>query len=463
MKIFLSGTDREYDLQCLSLLFFPGSDFSTADGKELFVKIEGKTAEAVFKDGENEYVSTAEVRDEFDSERLAIKKCAYDVMSEATGITSPWGLLTGIKSALYYGTLKETYGEKAREVFSSRYLVRDDKIDLCEKILQTRKNAAEMCAKDTCSVYISIPFCPTRCSYCSFVSSATSSEGRFLDPYIDRLIQEIEVKAQTVKDRGLKVLSLYIGGGTPTVLSAEQLDRILTAYETHFSYDNIKEITVEAGRPDTITSGKLKTLKSHGVNRISVNPQTLNDSVLEAIGRKHTSEDFFTAYELASKENFRINVDIIAGLPTDTEESFERTVLGVEALRPANLTLHTLYIKRAADLRSSATITAKDSIDRAGKMVGFAERYFDEKGYLPYYLYRQKNTVGNHENVGYTLPWRECLYNIFMMDDIQTVIGIGANAVTKVVHDGGHINRFANTKFAYNYLKEDFRPISFER
>lgn len=462
MRIYLSGTDREYDLQCLSLLFFPGSDFSSDDGKELSVTVEGNTATAVFKLGENEYTATAEVRDEFDSSRLAVKRCAYDAMSEATGITSPWGLLTGIKSALYYGTLKEAHGDNARKVFSERYLVRDDKIDLCEKILETRKSAVQMCQKDTCSVYISVPFCPSRCSYCSFVSSATSAEGRFLDPYVDRLVEEIEQKARIVRERGLKVLSLYIGGGTPTVLSDEQLDRILSAYEKHFSYDNIKEITVEAGRPDTITSKKLRTLKTHGVNRISVNPQTLNDKVLEVIGRKHTSEQFFDAYELAAKENFRINVDIIAGLPTDTFESFEKTVVGVSALDPANVTLHTLYVKRAADIHSLNPAAEKANGELAGKMVGFAENYLDEKGYLPYYLYRQKNTVGNHENVGYAKPWRECLYNIFMMDDIQTVIGIGANAVSKVVHDGGHIERFANTKFAYNYLKEDFKPISFE-
>ena len=221
MRIYLSGTDREYDLQYLSLLFFPGSDFSSDDGKELSVTVEGNTATAVFKLGENEYNATAEVRDEFDSARLAVKRCAYDAMSEATGITSPWGLLTGIKSALYYGTLKEAHGDNARKVFSERYLVRDDKIDLCEKILETRKSAVQMCQKDTCSVYISVPFCPTRCSYCSFVSSATSAEGRFLDPYVDRLVQEIEQKAQLVKERKLKVLSLYIGGGTPTVLSDE--------------------------------------------------------------------------------------------------------------------------------------------------------------------------------------------------------------------------------------------------
>ncbi len=462
MRIYLSGTDREYDLQCLALLFFPGSDFSSDDGKELTVSVDGKKATAVFRLGENEYTAAAEVRDEFDSERLAVKRCAYDAMSEATGITSPWGLLTGIKSALYYGALKEAHGQRAREVFTERYLVRDDKADLCEKILETRKNAVQMCQKDTCSVYISVPFCPSRCSYCSFVSSATSAEGRFLDPYVDRLVEEIEQKARIVRERGLKVLSLYIGGGTPTVLAAEQLDRILRAYEKYFSYDNIKEITVEAGRPDTVTSKKLRTLKERGVNRISVNPQTLNDKVLEVIGRKHTSEQFFDAYELAAKENFRINVDIIAGLPTDTFESFEKTVVGVAALDPANITLHTLYVKRAAELHSSNPAAERENGELAGRMVGFAEKYFDENGYLPYYLYRQKNTVGNHENVGYAKPWRECLYNIFMMDDIQTVIGIGANAVSKVVHDGGHIERFANTKFAYNYLKEDFKPVSFE-
>ena len=380
-------------------------------------------------------------------------------MSEATGITSPWGLLTGIKSALYYGALKEAHGQRAREVFTERYLVRDDKADLCEKILETRKNAVQMCQKDTCSVYISVPFCPSRCSYCSFVSSATSAEGRFLDPYVDRLVEEIEQKARIVLERGLKVLSLYIGGGTPTVLSDEQLDRILSAYEKHFSYDNIKEITVEAGRPDTITSKKLRTLKAHGVNRISVNPQTLNDKVLEVIGRKHTSEQFFDAYELAAKENFRINVDIIAGLPTDTFESFEKTVVGVAALDPANVTLHTLYVKRAADIHSLNPAAEKANGELAGKMVGFAENYLDEKGYLPYYLYRQKNTVGNHENVGYAKPWRECLYNIFMMEECHSVFALGGGGVTRLkAPNGDKISRIFNYKYPYEYI-DDFAEI----
>ena len=194
-------------------------------------------------------------------------------------------------------------------------------------------------------VYIHIPFCGSKCAYCDFYSQIRSEKKR--EDYVCALVNQIKNA-----DFGGSVRSVYIGGGTPTVLSDEQLDRILSAYEKHFSYDNIKEITVEAGRPDTITSKKLRTLKAHGVNRISVNPQTLNDKVLEVIGRKHTSEQFFDAYELAAKENFRINVDIIAGLPTDTFESFEKTVVGVAALDPANVTLHTLYVKRAADIHS---------------------------------------------------------------------------------------------------------------
>lgn len=462
MILDLIGTDRVYDVQSLTLLFYPNSNFTEDDGKKLTVSFDGKTAEAVLNCPAGEFKSQVRMTEGFDSERLAIKRSAYNVLSEATGIKSPWGLLTGIKSALYYGTLKSVHGDKAYEIFKEKYLVTPEKIELCQKVLDTRRDAVELIKKDTCSVYFSIPFCPTRCSYCSFVSSATANEGKFLEPYVERLIEEIKIKGQLLINEDFKILSMYMGGGTPTVLSEKMLDRVLTEIEDSFNFDYLQEFTVEAGRPDTITREKLSVLKNHGIKRISVNPQTLNDSVLKVIGRRHTAEDFFRAYELAESMGFSVNIDVIAGLPTDTEDSFCDSLERIAALNSDNVTLHTLYVKKASDIHSDTDALSKEHQYVTGKMVSFAEKLLDNNGYLPYYLYRQKNTVGNHENVGYAKKGKECIYNIAMMDDIQTVIGVGANAVTKVVHDKGHINRFANTKFSYNYIKDDFKEISFE-
>lgn len=453
MRLTLIGSDRAHDVQNVCLLFFPLSDFSSDDGRQLQVELTAQQATATFVWNGNVYTSSAPYTStRFDAQRLAVKRAAYDVLSAATGKTSPWGLLTGIKSALYLEKLRGVYGSDAERIMREDYLVAPEKIALCDSVLQQRQPVVEMCSEKTVSLYISIPFCPTRCRYCSFVSSATSSEGELIDLYLTHMIEELRQKAQLIHQGGYKVLSIYIGGGTPTVLSPAQLTRLLDAVRGCAFYD-VKEYTVEAGRPDTITSEKLDILSSYGVGRISVNPQTLNDHVLEVIGRKHTSLDFFRAYELARQKHFDINVDVIAGLPDDTFESFSDSFARILALRPENVTLHTLYVKRGADFGISRFVPQSAQAQLTGQMVHYAETACAD-AYFPYYLYRQKNTVGNHENVGYALPGKQCLYNIFMMDDIQTVVGVGANAATKIVPADGKIQRYTNTKYSYNYIKE---------
>lgn len=461
MILQLIGSNRVHDLQNLCLLFFPLSNFSEEDGNRLTVRLGATEAQAVFECAAGRFEATAPYQpSRFDGERLALKRAAYDALSAATGLHSPWGLLTGIKSALYYQKLQQQYAENAARVMREDYLVEPPKIELCKKILRQRAPAVGLCGEKNVSLYISIPFCPSRCRYCSFVSSATSSEGDLLDLYLDCLCRELVYKAQLIRQGGYRVLSLYIGGGTPTVLNECQLKRLLEQVAQSVDLSHLLEYTVEAGRPDTITETKLDLLKAFGVNRISVNPQTLNDTVLKIIGRNHTVKDFFDAYEKACQKQFDINIDVIAGLPGDTLESFSESFSKIVSLQPADITLHTLYVKRGADYGMEHMIPKQEQAFLTGQMVSFAEETCDRNVYLPYYLYRQKNTVGNHENVGYARDGKQCLYNIFMMDDIQTVIGVGANAVTKIVRlSDGKIDRHMNTKYAYNYVKEPIRLI----
>ena len=458
MLLTLSGTDRCHDIQNVCLLFFPLSSFTDEDGKSLSVTFCEDKATAVFIWNGQRFESVRHYEaGRFDAERLCVKRAVYDVLKLATSIDSPWGLLTGIKSAIYLDKLRGVYGQKAEQIMQQDYLVLPEKIELCKKVLKQRQPAVKLCGRDRVSLYISIPFCPSRCKYCSFVSSATSGEGNMIDAYLQRLHHELVQKAHFIRQNGYKVLTVYIGGGTPTVLSVQQLKDLLTDVEKLFDLSCVVEYTVEAGRPDTITAGKLDVLRQFGVGRISVNPQTLNDAVLKIIGRNHTVSDFFRAYELACQKQFDINIDVIAGLPADTFDSFASSFEKVLALCPANVTLHTLYVKRGADYGIGHFVPPLEQAELTGRMVCFAEQACDRRQYLPYYLYRQKNTVGNHENVGYALDGKQCLYNIFMMDDIQTVIGAGANAATKFVGLDGQIKRYTNTKYSYNYMKQPFR------
>ena len=310
-----------------------------------------------------------------------------------------------------------------------------------------------------CSIYISIPFCPSRCAYCSFVSSTTPRLLGMIDEYLDALIEELHDIFDLIKSLDLSIQTIYIGGGTPTTLNADQLQRLLGEISSLTDVSQLREFTMEAGRPDTITAKKLSVAKKYGITRISVNPQTLSDDVLKEIGRKHTTEDFYRAFDLAMNSGIRdINVDLIAGLPGDDFKNFSETLDKIIELQPTNITVHTFCVKKAADiLKNNSGIYSLSGGD-AAKSVAYSQLKAKFAGYKPYYMYRQKNTVGNLENVGFSLEGHEGMYNIFMMEDMQTIFAAGASAVTKLVrkkNDGETIiERIFNPKYPYEYLRQ---------
>ena len=311
-----------------------------------------------------------------------------------------------------------------------------------------------MCSSDL----IGIPFCPTRCTYCSFVSADVGRALQLVEPYVDALLEEVAEGGRVLRELGLSVRSFYMGGGTPTTLSADQLDRLLSQCEASLPLENCTEYTVEAGRPDTITREKLEVLARHRTGRISINPQTLEDHVLEAIGRRHTSQSIREAYELARAVGFDcINMDLIAGLPQDSAEGFWRSLEGVLAMEPENVTVHTLARKKGSSLMEGGgpLPSGADTLS----MLDFSQKMLITRGYTPYYLYRQKYMSGSLENVGWSKPGQESLYNIVMMEELHTVVSLGAGGVTKLIRDGT-ILRLANPKFPHDYLSGRDRVLA---
>jgi len=457
LKLILNNTDDSFDVIALSNLFFPRDGFTEEKGKILTISRMEDRFEATLEYNGKRYFSASRIPPEVhDGERCAIKRAAYDVFSEATGIRSPWGLLSGVRPIRFYETLTGIYGEKTEDIMKGHYLVTPEKIELCKQTIARQEAARAENRPGDAGMYLSIPFCPSRCKYCSFVSQVTGSEQDLIPEYLTVLKEEIAAKAALAKKKGHRITTLYIGGGTPTTLSAEQLDDLMKTVAKYVDVDRLLEYTVEAGRPDTITEEKLRAVEANGGTRVSVNPQTLSDEILQRVGRRHTAEDFYRAYEIARKTKLAVNVDLIAGLPGDTPEQFERTMAGITALDPHNITVHTLYLKRAADYGEEDPETFTKNARNAVEMVDISQKYCKDFGYLPYYLYRQKNTVGNLENVGYAKEGFESPYNIYMMDDLQPIYGAGANATTKFI-ENGTVSRVCNTKFAYNYLKEKWK------
>ena len=381
----------------------------------------------------------------------------HGLLTARTGISPGWGLLTGIRPVKLVHALRAG-GKSAPEVealLREKYLVTQGKAALA---LETAENEARVLARSgpqSYSLYVSVPFCPTRCAYCSFVSHSIEKTQKLVPEYVEQLLQEIAYAAARVREAGgLRLETVYIGGGTPTTLSAQQLARVMQAVNTHFGPPALGEFTVEAGRPDTITEEKLRVLKEYGATRISINPQTMDDGVLAAIGRRHTARQTEEAFALARKTGHAcINMDLIAGLPTDTYEGFCATVERVLALQPENVTLHTLSVKRAAEL-SGQTGRAREQAALVERMLAYAGERFHAAGHRPYYLYRQKNTVGNMENVGWCREGQEGLYNVFIMDETHSIVALGAGGVTKLRRPGGqeHIERVFNFKYPYEYL-----------
>ena len=341
-----------------------------------------------------------------------------------------------------------------RKELCSEYFLNPKKASLLTDIAKKEAQIIKRTPADSCSVYISIPFCPTRCAYCSFVSYSTKRLLSMTDDYLTQLYTDIDRTFENIKRLGLNVRTVYVGGGTPTVLTPMQIGSLLEKINSHVDTSSLSEFTFEAGRPDTVTAEKMKLIVDGGVTRVSVNPQTLNDMVLESIGRHHTTEDFYRAYDVARASGIKyINTDMIAGLPGESFSSFSRSVDDIIALRPDNITFHTFCVKKASDFLRNGTEVYSRTGGETGKSVDYSQVAAGIAGYVPYYIYRQKNTVGNFENVGYSLPGAEGLYNIYMMEEVHSVFAAGAGAVTKLVaKDKSVIKRTSMPKYPYEYL-----------
>ena len=362
----------------------------------------------------------------------------------------PWGILTGVRPIKYIRSIYEKIRpeEKAEKYIKEVLLVSGKKLQLAKNVIRLQEPVLSTLDLKKISLYISIPFCPSRCSYCSFISASGENLTGIVDDYFEYLLKELGIYADIACRYGLTVDSVYIGGGTPTILSAVQLSRLVDMIG-RFPIDTLREFTAEAGRPDTITQDKLTALKNGGVHRISINPQSMNDSVLSAVGRRHTVKQVYEAFDIARKVGFDcINSDIIAGLPTETQQTFEASLERLCYLEPENVTVHTLSLKRSSALfRQFGDDIGKGASD----MTAVAYDMLSEKGYLPYYLYRQKNIADNLENIGYCKEGTESLYNICIMEDIQTILAAGCGASSKL-YDGKNVSRVINYKHPHEYI-----------
>ena len=385
----------------------------------------------------------------------ALKQAFYKAGTALLGCELPWGSLTGVRPvklptrAMLAGKTAKQAEKELRDV----YHVSPSRAALAVECAQAALDVNRTLTAGSLALYIGIPFCPTRCAYCSFISSDVKGALALVEPYVDALCREIELAGTLLRERGLFIGSAYMGGGTPTTLTAEQLDRVLNAMERCLPVERCGEFTVEAGRPDTISEDKLKVLRDHGVHRISINPQTMEDNVLRVIGRAHTAREIEQAMELAQKHfGGLVNMDLIAGLPSDTLDGFGRTLDKVLAMGPANITVHTLALKKGSRLtEEGGALCGPEEVEA---MLSLASERLRGADYGPYYLYRQKYMSGSFENVGWTVQGAMCAYNIVMMEELQTVLSLGAGGVTKLVDpEQRKIVRLTNPKYTKEYLE----------
>jgi len=381
-----------------------------------------------------------------------VKKSVYFACKKLSDMPTPWGISTGIRPAKTARMmLDEGRGDgEILDYMQNEFYITPKKAQLSLDVAKKEHKLLENRVENGVSIYLGVPFCPTRCAYCSFISQAMAHNQKFVSPYVDALLLEIEKTARMAESFNMKVETVYFGGGTPTTLSPDALDTLIKRVKTCFDTENLREFTVEAGRPDTFTDEMLSMLKENSVRRISINPQTMNQKTLDKIGRRHSVEDTIKAFEMAHKYNyFSINADVIAGLPDETPDDFAHTIREVCALSPDAVTVHTMYLKRAArlidDFEKLRFASDMDS------MVQHAYDFLTDKEYNPYYLYKQKNTLGNLENVGFAKTGHESLYNIYIMEEIQTILALGGGASTKMVK-GDRIERVFNPKEAADYI-----------
>ena len=442
MYITCNRVGVEYDIHSLIKAFYPSEEIKVVSPATGTLP-EGMTADM-------------EIITEEPFDKNAFKADLYKKLCMQTGKTLPWGNLIGIRpTKIPMFMLEEGKTEvEIADFMKKTHFVSDEKIALSIDIAKREKELLDtLHYEDGYSLYIGIPFCPTTCLYCSFTSNPICSWKKRMSEYLDALENEIDFTAEIYRDK--KLDTIYIGGGTPTTLEAAELDRLLTKVKNTFDFTYVKEFTVEAGRADSITREKLEVLYKHGVTRISVNPQTMSNETLKLIGRQHTVEQAIEAFHLAREVGFdNINMDIILGLPGETEEDVAHTIREIVKLKPDSLTVHSLAIKRASKLHQWITEHGISTLNNTDKTMEIAANGAKELGMYPYYLYRQKNMSGNFENVGYACEGKYGIYNILIMEEKQTIVALGAGSITKRVYPDGRIERCDNVKDVALYIEK---------
>lgn len=481
MKLYFYGHDERYSVEQTLLMLFPAErpEYPAACGGDNALELrysetqDELLAHAVLRYHSKTYEASATAppvpqdADEILRKRLrrrTLQRAFYYVAIDCLGTEPPWGMLTGVRpvkipvrAVISGATLPE-----AEAALLETYHVSPSRAALAMDCAKAALRVQQSLLPNEIALYVGIPFCPTRCAYCSFVSAAGNT-NRLIPPYLEALHEEIRTAGAATRAAGRSVRALYLGGGTPTTLTAEALSALLSAIRQEFPLAAGAEITVEAGRPDTITREKLYAIRAGGATRVALNPQTLSDAVLSGIGRAHSTADFFSAWDLMQAAGFHsVNMDLIAGLPEDTLSGFSQSLDGVLALSPENITVHTLALKRGSRLREQGGSIPDEGVLSA--MLDYAWARLRESGYLPYYLYRQKFMSGGFENIGWCKPGHEGDYNICMMEELCSVLSLGAGGVTKLVNYAhGSLTRLANPKYPQEYIRDGARILTEKR
>lgn len=460
MNLYVKNHNFHFELENLTRLFFPNEkitvirDFSEPQPPYIYTEVSDKITISV-NIGSFNKSETAVKKLVDDDNELVSAQLLYKLLCDFTGLTQPWGILTGVRPVKLLRRLaEESSEEQAVKKFEKDFFVSNEKIALSRETEHNERKILELSKPESFSLYVGIPFCPSRCSYCSFVMASIERAEKLIEPYTKLLCEEIKRTAEIANKLGLRLETVYFGGGTPTTLSAEQLDTVLGTVNNSFDMSTCREFTVEAGRPDTIDIAKLFALKENKVDRISINPQTVNDEVLKTIGRKHTAQQFFDAFELARKCGFdNINTDLIAGLPTDTPESFKNSLDSIVRLNAECITVHTLCMKRASRLTTEGVTLDLQQARDAREMLAYTQNILGQNEYIPYYMYRQSRMVGNLENVGWSKRGFESLYNVYVMDETHTILACGSGGVTKLKRNNpDYLERIFNFKYPYEYI-----------
>ena len=456
MNLTLIGHEDRYAVEQLQMALFDLAD----QGEAISALHRGKTwltaVTTITKDGKT-VCARRRLKVNLEDTRLRrrlLQQCYYQAAIQLLPALPAWGALAGVRPTkistkhMLEGGTPESAGKLLEQV----YYVTPKRRELAVDCSKSTVSAANLMSENDISLYVGIPFCPTRCSYCSFVSRTIGKRTELLEPYLQALLQEIRITGELMAKSGKTVRTIYIGGGTPTTLSTAQISLLLDTIRDSFDLQRCIEFTVEGGRPDTLSAEKLKAIRSHGADRMSINPQTMVDSVLRACGRPHTADDVLQAYRWAQDAGFdAINMDLIAGLPTDTFDGFRHSLDTVAALSPANITVHTLALKKGADLfEKRGGLSTAEEVTR---MVDYATETLRHLSYKPYYLYRQKYMSGSFENVGWSLDGKDCLYNIYMMEELHSIVSLGGGGMNKVNLPDGHLERFHNPKFPEQYIE----------